>query len=256
VLRTGFLNKHPFPVEAFFEKSLVLGFAVPKGELAALIPECLELDLFEDKWGFLAVAMVKTRGLRPKGVPAIWGRDFTLIGYRIFVRYGAQDGRRLRGLYILGSETNRRMMEVLGNLFTQYRYRTVEIGWPSGGDEGERISSSEGLRVVASRSEGDVSLPEGSPFSDWKEARRFAGPMPFTFSYCEKQREVVIVEGVREAWKPLPMEVIESEIPYISRLGINGVTLANAFLVEGVPYHWKKGCIEEWTRRRRPAGEC
>mgnify|MGYP000984645961 CR=1 FL=1 len=81
------LKKHPFAVEAFFERSLVLTFAVPKEELQGMIPPCLELDTFKDKWAFIAVAMVKTNHLRPKNFPKILGNDFFLIGYRIFVKY-------------------------------------------------------------------------------------------------------------------------------------------------------------------------
>ena len=73
-----FLKNHPFAVEAFFESSLVLTFAVPKEQLETLIPECLQLDTFNDKWAFIAVAMVQTKDLRPKGFPKFMGNDFFL----------------------------------------------------------------------------------------------------------------------------------------------------------------------------------
>ncbi len=59
------LKNHPFAVETSFESSLVLTYAVPKDELKNLIPECLELDTFNDQWGFVAVALVDTKNLRP-----------------------------------------------------------------------------------------------------------------------------------------------------------------------------------------------
>ena len=77
----SFLKNHPFGVEAHFENSTVLTFAVPKEQLEALIPECLELDLFQDKWAFIAMAMVQTKELRPKGFPKFMGNSFFLIGY-------------------------------------------------------------------------------------------------------------------------------------------------------------------------------
>ena len=97
----SFLKNHPFAVEAFFESSLVLTFAIPKEQVQKLIPECLELDTHNDKWAFIAVAMVQTKELRPKGFPKILGNDFFLIGYRVFVRYTNNAGKSLRGLYIL-----------------------------------------------------------------------------------------------------------------------------------------------------------
>src|SRR4051812_3129000 len=121
------LKNHPFAVEAFFESSIVLTYAVLKDEIKHLIPECLELDTLHDKWAFIAVAMVQTRGLRPKGFPKFLGNDFFLIGYRSFVRFKTRDGKRLRGLYILKSETNKKKMEFFGNIFTHYNYTTTDI---------------------------------------------------------------------------------------------------------------------------------
>ena len=60
-----FLKNHPFAVDAHFESSLVLTFAAPKEQIQPLIPECLQLDTFDDKWAFVAIAMVQTRHLRP-----------------------------------------------------------------------------------------------------------------------------------------------------------------------------------------------
>ncbi len=44
----SFCGTYPFAVEAFFENSYVLTFAVPKESLEGLIPECLFLDTFND----------------------------------------------------------------------------------------------------------------------------------------------------------------------------------------------------------------
>lgn len=123
----SFLKNHPFAVEAFFDTSLVLTFAVPKEQLQSLIPVWLELDIFNDKWAFLAIAMVQTRALRPKGFPKVLGNDFFLIGYRVFVRFKTNKGKTLRGLYILKSETDKKKMEFFGNIFTHYNYTTTDI---------------------------------------------------------------------------------------------------------------------------------
>lgn len=123
----SFLKNHPFAVEAFFESSLVLTFAIPKEEVQNLIPECLQLDTFQDKWAFVAVAMVQTKDLRPRGFPKMMGNDFFLIGYRVFVRYTTSEGKKLRGLYILKSETDKKKMEIMGNIFTHYNYTTTDI---------------------------------------------------------------------------------------------------------------------------------
>jgi hypothetical protein len=244
----GFLKNHPFAVEAFFEKSIVLTFAIPKEEIQSLIPECLELDTFNDKWAFIAVAMVQTNSLRPKGFPKFTGNDFFLIGYRIFVRYTNTAGKHLRGLFIIKSETDKKKMEFFGNIFTHYKYTTTDINEIRSNNVLEINSNKSGFKVRVSDVETKISLPEGSPFADWKEARRFAGPLPFTFTYDDVKKEVVIIEGVRENWTPKPVEVIDYYFSFLNSLNLSEARLANAFIIKNIPYYWKRGIIEKWEK--------
>jgi len=240
------LKDHPFAVETFFESSLVLTYAVPKDELKCLIPECLELDTFNDTWAFIAVAMVQTKDLRPKGFPKFMGSDFFLAGFRIFVRYTDDRGKRLRGLYILKSETNKRKMSFFGNIFTHYNYTTTDIKIIKDFEKISIVSNKSDLEIEVNFKKEEVKLPSYSPFKDLKEARRFAGPLPFTFTYNKKTKQVLIIEGVREDWIPKPVEVIKHEIGFIKQKNFKDIVLANAFIIENIPYYWKKGKLETW----------
>ena len=243
----SFLKNHPFAVEAFFESSLVFTFAIPKEQIQHLIPACLELDTHDNKWAFIAVAMVQTKSLRPKGFPKILGNDFFLIGYRVFVRFTNQAGKSLRGLYILKSETDKKKMGFFGNIFTHYNYTTTDIHQNSQNGVTEISSNNSGFKVrIENANDENISLPVGSPFTDWKEARRFAGPLPFTFTYNTSTKEVLIIEGVRENWKPMPVKVVDHNFSFIDNLKLDGVKLANAFIIRNIPYYWKKGKIEQW----------
>lgn len=242
----GFLKDHPFAVEAFFETSTVFTFAVPKEELQNKIPECLSLDTFQDKWAFIAIAMVQTKELRPKGFPKFMGNNFFLIGYRIFVRYKTNEGKNLRGLYILKSETDSKKMKLLGNIFTHYHYSQTDISRKEDHHVLEISSHLSKFKVVMTKDETEVPLPSHSPFADWKEARRFAGPLPFTFTYKKKKKEVLIIEGVRENWIPQPINVIEYEFDFLKQLDLVQPILANAFIIRNIPYYWKKGRKEKW----------
>lgn len=238
------LKNHPFAVEAFFESSVVLTFALPKEQLEKLIPQHLTLDTFDDKWAFIAVAMVQTKSLRPKGFPSFMGNDFFLIGYRVFVRHTNLDGKKLRGLYILKSETDKRKMEFLGNIFTHYSYTTTDINIRLSNAVKTIYSDKSHLRVAYDENALDVSLPEESPFSDWKEARRFAGPLPFTFTYNPQNNSMLVIEGVRQNWQPTPLNVLEYEVGFLKERGLENAVLANAFIIRNVPYQWKKGKVE------------
>ena len=242
-----FLKNHPFAVEAFFDSSLVLTFAVSKEQLQNFIPECLELDTFQDKWAFIAVAMVQTSGLRPKGFPKFLGNNFFLIGYCIFVRYTNNAGKRLRGLYIIKSETDKKKMEFLGNIFTHYNYTTTDIQQTTNGNFRTIKSEKSKFQITIEQTGNEIQIPENSPFSDWKDSRKFAGPLPHTFTYNKANKTVLIIKGVRQNWKPEPLKIESYNFDFLDNLKLQNVVLANAFEIKNVPYHWEKGRIEKWN---------
>ncbi|MGB6221712.1 DUF2071 domain-containing protein [Haloferula sp.] len=242
------MRSNPFAVEAWFDHSVTLTFAVPLEELRQRLPSCLTPDAFDEKYGFVAVAIVKTRDLRPRGLPKCFGRDFILIGYRYFVRYRDQNGRSLRGLLILRSETDKSQMVRLGNFFTSYHYIRTGIQLHAESDRLIADDPQTGLHIETDLNpSADVPLPADSPFSDWREARRFCGPLPFTFSPDEHRREVRIIEGVRSNWKPNPVRILDWNIPFLDTLGFSEIKTANAFIVRDIPYFWKRGRSESWT---------
>ncbi|KUG07268.1 DUF2071 domain-containing protein [Solirubrum puertoriconensis] len=239
------LKHHPFAVEAVLARTTVLTYAVPAPELQRLLPPCLTLDNL-GQCGFVAVAMVQTNSLRPKGLPAWLGQSFFLIGYRIFVRYTSAASKRLRGLYILKSETDKRQMALLGDVFTSYRYSTIDIQEQTT-SAGQLITSAQANLHIETATEFDgPDLPGSSPFTSWAQARRFAGPLPFTFSYHPTQQQVVIVQGLREEWKPQPVAVRAARIGFLEELGFSELRLASAFTMSDIPYEWQKGRAELW----------
>jgi len=198
-------QRHPFPVRAFFRHTLVLTYAVPEESLLGLIPPGLLPDTHRG-FGLVAIAMVQTKALRPACLPPLLGRDFFLSGYRVFAQYRMANGHTLRGLRILRSDTDNRLMQVMGNLLTHYNYQkalvTVREG-PERLEFGVRTPNGVAdLRVLADLSVHPASLPVDSPFKNPTEARRFAGPMPFTFDYEAETHSMIVIEGVREEWKP------------------------------------------------------
>ncbi|MAT53257.1 MAG: hypothetical protein CMN32_02170 [Saprospirales bacterium] len=242
----NFLKNHPFAVEAHFESTLVLTFAVPKDQLQNLIPECLELDTFQDKWAFIAIAMVQTTGLRPKGFPKFLGNDFFLIGYRIFVRHTNNEGKRLRGLYIIKSQTNKKKMEFFGNIFTHYNYTTTDIEQTKRENLKKIKSTQSKFEITIELTEDEISLPENSPFTEWKDARKFAGPLPHTFTVNRKNKTILTILGVRQNWKPKPVKVESYYFDFLNQLKLQNIVLASAFEVKNIPYSWEKGKIEKW----------
>ena len=239
------LRRHPIPISAHFSHSLVLTYAFAPEVLEPLLAPGLVLDLFRG-YAFLAVALVQTKRLRPSFLPAALGRDFFLSGYRIFTRLGA--GRHsLRGLRILRSDTDHGWMVCAGNLLTHYNYRLCTATVEERGDELrwqiETPQAEADLEVTAHLSSEPGPLPAGSPFATIAEARRFAGPLPYTFDYEESTRSIIGIHALRQKWNPQPVALTVRRNTFLEREPFcrTAPILANAFHVCDVPYQWQRG---------------
>jgi hypothetical protein len=239
------LKRHLFPVTAFFRQSLVLTYAFPSAVLQPLIPPGLVLDTYGE-YGFLAIAMVQTERLRPAFLPSILGRDSFLSGYRIFTRMAGKGGS-LRGLRILRSDTNDWWMARAGNILTHYHYRVCEAKVSERDDEitwNIRTPLQEAdLRVIAHIGRDAAPLPEGSPFLSARDARKFAGPLPYTFDYEAETNSIIRIQGTRRDWNPKPVTVEVLQNTFLRQEPFCRVTpiLANAFHVHHIPYRWERG---------------
>jgi len=247
------LQRHPFSAAAYFRRCLVITYAFPSEILKPLLAPGLVLDAYAG-YGFLAVALVQTQQLRPSFLPAALGRDFFLGGYRIFTRLQNQ-ARSLRGLQILRSLTDKRSMVRTGNLFTHYQYRLCEVEVLEGPDAIRwriRTPKQEAdLDVAVDMRSGPAPLPPGSPFADEKSARRFAGPLPYTFDYEPETHSIICVRGVRASWSPQPVAVSVSRNTFLQREPFCRATpiLATCFHVHDVAYKWARGVrIQLWAR--------
>jgi hypothetical protein len=252
------LRRHPIPIAAHFRHSLVLTYAFPRGLLAPLLPPALELDTLSAH-GFAAVALVQTDALRPAFAPRALGRSVFLAGYRLFVRLA--EAPSLRGLFILRSDTDKRTMALFGNLLTHYRYRKADVSFSGGGRRLEievRTPRAEAdLHVVADLRSRPAPLPPDSPFGSIREARRFAGPLPYTFHHEEETGSIVAVRGVRSAWDPQAVAVEVARATFFERSPFAGqrLVLANAFHVADVDYRWERGQLIPASGPGAPSSE-
>jgi hypothetical protein len=243
------LQRHLMPIKAHFDSSLVLAYALPARVLDPFLSPGLVLDTYKG-FGFLAIALVQTRNLRPAFLPGPMGISFFLSGYRIFTRYRTRAGQTLRGLRILRSDTSRPSLIFWGNMLTHYQYELST--WAVSRREGLydiKVSTPQhraDLHVVAEVDSTSECLPPGSPFDNLQDARNFAGPLPFTFDYERQTRSIIRVEGVRQHWKPRAVSVTVHQNTFFEQDPFRGESpvLANAFFLEDVPYAWRRGIRE------------
>ena len=248
------IKRHYLPIKAHFDYSLVLTYALPQEILQPLLSPGLKLDTFGD-YGFVAIAMVQTKQLRPSFLPAWTGKDFFLTGYRIFTRYQTSSGKNLRGLQILRSDTDKIIMAKWGNVMTGYHYSpaNIDVSNQSPQDFEIKISTPNAeadLHVKADISKPARQLPQFSPFKDDRDARKFAGPLPHTFSYEKATNSIVIVRGLREAWEPMLIDSKVLNCTFFDDPKFRRVTpiLASAFYIANIPYQWERGVVDQLSK--------
>ncbi|GHE92641.1 hypothetical protein GCM10017786_26640 [Amycolatopsis deserti] len=237
------LNRHPLPMRTRFDHSLVLTYAVDAARLAAMLPEPLTPDIYRGPDGtehaFVAVALVALRHLRPSVLPAPLGFRSVMTGYRILARLRTPGGKTMRGLKILRSDTDRALLALGGNVLTGYRYHRSAARVSR---RGETLRFTVRSRDGAGDLDVTADLADREPlwdkvFATPADARRFAGPLPYTFS--PDRAGIVVVKAFRSSWRPEPVGILGHEVAFLGRFG--GAVLANAFHVSDVDYGWHRG---------------
>jgi len=239
------LKRHPIAMATQFRHCLVLTYAFPRKILEPLIPPGLQLDVYGD-YAFVAAALVRADCMRPRRLPAALGRNYILTGYRIFTRFRKPSGVEMRGLRILRSDCDSRLMAAGGNCLTHYNYHVAMIRMDCDGDNLHvRVKSADGRSDldVSARLDRVGKLPDESVFPDVETARRYAGPLPFTFDYEAETHSIIAIKGVRTKWDPRPVDVVVNECAFIREPMFQGVqpVLSNAFYLDDVPYSWNRG---------------
>lgn len=239
------LQRHPLAMSARFRDAIVLTYAFPAPVLRALVPSALPPETYGDS-GFVAVALVDMRGLRPSRLPAWAGTDAVFAGYRVFVRTGTASGHVRRGLKIIRTDVNRLHVLTGTKLLTRYEAGLISATW-------ERRAGRQRVRIGSRWRGADLDVevaldnppapPPGSPFRSWEEAAPFSGPLPWTFAPDVTGSRAVAVKGVRSDWSPEPVTVHSQAIALLSSARFAGhrPVLASAFHISDVAYSWMAG---------------
>jgi hypothetical protein len=226
---------------------LVITWAFPPEVLEPYCVPGLELDTYTapdgQTYAFAAVALVDLDQLRVAGVPRRLGSAQLMAGYRVFMRMPTGDRVRMRGLRILASQATAPLGVVGANLTTRYHYTTVRAEMTETyGVLHARFTTGDGSADLdATAYLGDPSLPAETPFASERAARRFAGPLPYTFS--PDPDGIVVVKSSRSDWQPQPVRVDVATATFFDRGPFAGVPrrLANAFHIADVDYGWQAG---------------
>src|SRR2546427_12646768 len=73
------------------------------------------------------------------------------------------------------------------------------------------------LDVVADLSSRPAPRPAGAPFANLEDARRFAGPLPYTFDYEPETNSIVMIKATRRRGEREPLAAVAHTPPALEQ---------------------------------------
>ena len=224
-------------------RCLLVNFAVDADVVRRVVPLPITPDLYGGD-AYLSVVVAEMDRMRPAFVPERLGVTYNQIVYRVVVRCGGE-----RGVHFLRSDADNRLMVVLGNAFSFFRFHLARI------DVAERDGVLDldvtttgavpaGIRATYTVAEAGRSLPPTSAFPDLGTANAWLVELFAAFASTPGRAGVDVVRIDRGAWDVRVVDDLRAEYDFMSSGGPfprQTVRLDSVFLVGDVPCVWHRG---------------
>ena len=235
------MRKNPLTVRGSIRRCWLFSWRTPAGCVRSQVPAPLELVTCGG-FAFWNVVVCEMAAMRPAPLPAWMGLGYWHVAYRLHVRLREAGGRDLEGLYFVRSDCDHRLVAGLGNVLTDFRFRTARITVAQSAESVEgRISASEAPAHFCIDRTTAPTLAAGSPFTDLAEAAAFLKYKPRAFSPVAPDA-VNAVQVVRDedAWRSRAVSVTEQQWKFFAD---RDATPELCTEVEPIAYQWNRGEI-------------
>ena len=216
----------------------LFAYRTPAETVAALLPPQLEA-VTKSGFAFWNIVVCRLEGMRPTPLPAVFGRGYWHVAYRLHVRAKMHSGAAIEGLFFVRSDCDRRLMAVAGNWLTDFNFHVAEIGVAAhaAGVAGKIVSPD-----AAAAFEIDhcitPQLATGSPFGSLEAAAKALEYRPAALSPAGNNAvDVVAVTRDAAAWRWKTVTVADARWQFLDG---REATLEFCYEVEPVDYVWER----------------
>ncbi len=223
-------------ITSTFLTNSILMYSCEPDDLERLLCPGINVDLIGGR-GHLAVAFVDQRDFRPRGAPQWAGRDFFMVEYLAFVTYESSDGRQMRGLYLLQSDTPSTLACIGSRIFSHYQFRKIDL----------RVSETSTTKRFASTKAGidvTISLDADSRGDAWAGFEELSRPRSFNFQHLKRSNATLVIRGVLKGWDPRPTTVLNADVAAVDGMGITFDGPPKAIEVDNVEYLWRNSRVD------------
>ncbi len=222
-------------IASTFFTNTILMYSCEPDDLQRFLCPGVNVDVVGGR-GHFAVAFVDQRSFRPRGLPRRAGRDFYMVEYLVFVTYESSDGRHMRGLYLLQSDTPSRLACVGSRIFSHYRFRKIDL---------KVIEAGATRRFYSAKAGIDVTVALDADNEAWAHYEQLSKPRSFNFRHLTRSNATLVIRGVLKGWTPRPVAVMNADIAAVTEMGVVFDGQPNAIVVDNVEYLWRNSRIDE-----------
>lgn len=237
--------KHPVAMQTVFRRCFLANFGVDPDELASVLPQHVEPDTYGDE-AFVSVVVGEMEKMRPASVPKALGISYDQIVYRAVVRCGDE-----RGVHFLRSDADDRIMTVLGNLMSFFRFHRSDVRFRHRDgcvDLDVTTNTTPSGDIAATFEIGSASdeLPASSVFGDLDDAKRWLVELYAAFDHTDGRSAVDVVRIRRGAWDIQVVDDTRGRYDFmVAGEPFTRARLDSVFAVGDIPYHWHR--LEQLT---------
>lgn len=227
-----------------FRRCLLVNFAVDAGAMRRVLPPHIEPDLYGGD-AYLSVVVARMEKMRPAFLPRALGITYDQIVYRAVVRCGDE-----RGVHFLRSDADDRLMTVLGNAFSSFRFHrsAIDVAERDGRLELDVATTSAvpaGIQATYTVADARRSLPPTSAFPDLSTATSWLVELFAAFAHTPGRPDIDVVRIARGSWDVHVVDDLRARYDYMTSgrgpFPTGTARLDSVFLVGDVPYVWHRG---------------
>lgn len=214
-------------------------YQTPVDDVKDLLPKNLSLVTYQN-YAFWNVVISHIQAMRPKYTPKIFGLDYWHIAYRLYVKFQPLNGETIEGLYFLHSDSNSSLINLAGNLLTNFNLHpaSIEIKEQNQTLEIEIKSSSTPAKIVLEPNI-EARLPAHSAFSSLEMAGNFLKYKPNGIAInSDGSANVIHITRCEENWCYQLIEVKSAEWTFFKDKNIKPEV---CYQVEPIDYQWNQG---------------
>lgn len=227
------MRKNPITMVGTIDRCWLFTYQTPEAEAARHLPPSLK-PLTHRGYAFWNVVVCHVDRMRPKGAPKWMGVSYWHVAYRLYVRYLAQGGEEIQGLYFVRSDCDSPLMAAAGNVMTDFNFHTASVRV----DNGHIDVDADGAHASATVfDEAPESLPPNSAFDHLDQAARFLKYKPFGISVdADGSANVVRIVRDERAWHA---RLVRAETEFAFFDGID-VRPEICYEVDPIDYQWNR----------------